>query len=1157
MKTRIRPTAGTTGRPFPALVLGTLVALACAVPALADDTEVFFNQANARGVRPNILFVIDTSGSMNGLVSVPKAPYDPATRYDGRCGDSNVYFQRAASGSTPPTCAAARHVDIEENKCAAAIRALAGRAGLWTGKTAQWDRDRIGWRALRDNESEPVECEADAGLHGIDAAATRRWARNGDARNLWTATEADALSWGGAEVYTLYSANYLNWYNAPDAPTEISRLDVVKSVGASIAYSVDDLNLGLMRFSAGAKTDDFSEGGMVMHEIANLSQSRESIVERLYDFTPDGFTPLSETLYEASQYLAGRAVDYGLTSTVENAVPFPSVRESRRPDDQSRYQSPVQFQCQRNFVVVLTDGEPTSDSTADDKIAALPNFGRLGRTSCDGEGDGRCLDDMAEYLNRAADLAPDVPGRQNAITYTIGFGPEVAGSTFLDAVAARGGGRSFAANDVTQLTAALQSIFGDILQSGSTFVAPSVSVNAFNRTQANNELFVSVFKPDDTLRWLGNVKKYGIRDGRIVDANGADVVDETTGFLRDGTRSLWSPAREDDAVTSGGAVGRLPAAPQRRLYTYVEAAALPELTAAANAFTTGNTTGLSDTVLNTGGTGPSRDDVINWARGIDTNDTDGDGDRTELVRSLGDPLHARPAVVTYGGNASTPDVGDGVVYVPTNDGFVHAFDSRTGQELWGFIPPELLGRLVDLYRNPSVARRSYGLDADVRVLKFDVNQDGIVDAAAGDRVWLFFGMRRGGRHLYALDVTDRNRPRLKWNLGPVQLPGVGETWSTPTIARVRIDGTDQNPENLVLVFGGGYDDAQDNYEYTTDNSGNRIFIVDASSGRLLWFAGGPDASGTPDLALARMTHSIPGRVVVLDTNGDQYADRLYAGDMGGRVWRFDLWNGRPRASFGTGGVLATLGSGDTSATAIEDNRRFYSAPDVALIQRRGADPYYNLAIGSGYRGHPLHAATRDRFYSLRDKNPFGALTQAQYDAFTAVTDTRLVDISDDPLTTPVPTTAAGWKLEMRLNGGWSGEKILAEATTVGGTILFTSYQPESPEDADPCQPANGINRAYALRVDSGRPVIDFNEDQVIDAGDLSTRLAQSGIAGEVSIALESVRDSGAAGNGADGLDPLGRRGFCVVGVEVLKRCVVPGSVVRTWWQRTADNGAER
>ena len=1139
-----------------ALATGLLLACASAAPAFADDTEVFLNQAAARGVRPNILFIVDSSGSMTSAVRVPKAPYDPAQRYDGRCEDSKFYFQRASGGASPPACADTAALGLSDNSCASATAALQGQAGFWTGKAAQWDPDRVGWRVLRARDSEPVECQADAGVHGERADSTRRWARNGDDRDPWTASEAGAISWGGQEVYTIYSANYLNWYYSPDSPTDITRLDVVKAVGASMAYSVDNVNLGLMRFSAGPKDADYAEGGMVAHEVAALPAARETIVNRLYEFTGDGFTPLSETLYEAGQYLAGRDVDYGLASTIEDGVPFPSVAGSRRADDPSRYKSPVQYQCQRNFVVLLTDGEPISDSSADDKIAALPGFDRLGRAACDGEGDGHCLDDMAQYLNQAADLAPDIPGRQHAVTYTIGFGPEVAGSTFLDVVAERGGGRAFAANDVTQLTAALQSIFGDILQSGSTFVAPAVSVNAFNRTQANNELYVSVFKPDDTLRWPGNVKKYGISGGQIVDATGTEVVDPDTGFLRDGTRSLWSAAREDDAVESGGAASQLPTPPRRRLYTHIADAGAADLTASANAFDITNTTGLTDAVLNTGGTGPTREQVIAWARGVDVGDADGDGDRSETIRRLGDPLHARPAVVTYGGSTDRADAADGVVYVPTNDGFMHAFDARSGQELWAFIPPELLGRLVDLYRNPSVAQRSYGLDSDVQVLKFDVNQDGVVDAAAGDRVWIYFGMRRGGRHVYALDVTDRNRPRLKWNLGPAQLPGVGETWSTPTIARVRIDGAEQNGENLALIFGGGYDDAQENYEYTADSSGNRIFIVDAASGRLLWFAGGPGGAGTPDLELAHMTHSIPARIVALDTNGDQFADRLYAGDMGGRVWRLDLWNGQARARFGTGGVLAALGAGDTGDTRIEDNRRFYSAPDVALIRRRGADPYYNLAIGSGYRGHPLHTATRDRFYSLRDRNPFGAMTQEQYDAATPLTDGRLVDITDDPLTTPVTTSAPGWKLDLRLNGGWSGEKVLAEATTVGGVILFTTYQPQSADAADPCQPANGVNRAYALRVDSGRPAIDFNEDEAIDARDLSTRLSQSGIAGEVSIALESVRSPGGDGGSADGdgLDPLGRRGLCVVGVEVLKRCVVPGSVVRTWWQRTADDG---
>jgi type IV pilus assembly protein PilY1 len=274
--------------------------------------------------------------------------------------------------------------------------------------------------------------------------------------------------------------------------------------------------------------------------------------------------------------------------------------------------------------------------------------------------------------------------------------------------------------------------------------------------------------------------------------------------------------------------------------------------------------------------------------------------------------------------------------------------------------------------------------------------------------------------------------------------------------------------------------------------------------------------------------------------------------MGGRVWRFDIWNGRPRAELVTGGVFAKLGLGDSGSTDVRDNRRFYAAPDVALIERRGAEPYYNIAIGSGYRGHPLHTETRDRFYSLRDKNPFGHVPQGQYDASTPLVENDLVDMTGDPEVTPVPTTAAGWKLEMRLNGGWVGEKILAEATTVSGTILFTSYQPQSPDAADPCSPAMGINRVYALAVDSGKPAIDFNEDAAIDAADRSTVLAQSGIAGEVSVTLEAKRDGDSSSDAAT--DALGRRGVCSVGVEVLKRCIAPGGVVRTYWRRSADNG---
>ncbi len=1122
--------------------------------ALADDTEIFVNQGAAAGVRPNVLFIVDTSGSMNALVQLDRAPYNAAIEYQGPCDRGAIYYQSATAEGTPACDGPSASLPATVNRCAAAATALGGVAGRWTGRVLQWQASEARWRAPRDdNDSGPIECEADAGVHGETATSGARWARNGDSENPWTALDTQAVSWAATGTYALFAGNYLNWLYAPSSPAQISRLDTVKAVATSLAYSIDNVNLGLMRFStARGPNGDRGEGGLVAHAIAPIGAARDSLVARLNSFRAQGFTPLSETLYEAGQYLAGRAVEYGLNSTIEGGQPFPSVPESRLPEDPSRYRSPIAFQCQRNYVVLLTDGEPTEDNSADARIRALPEFASLVGSDCDGSGPGRCLDDMAEYLFDA-DLSPQWPGRQNAVTYTIGFGPEVEGSTFLEDVARRGGGRAYAASNVENLTEVLQSIFSEVLIGGNTFVSPSVSINAFNRAQTRNELYISLFQPSDTLRWVGNVKKYGIRAGQIVDASGSAAIDTATGFIRSSARSFWTPATEIDGnrVEAGGAAARLPAPAERNVYTYVPAAGQRDLTDPANAFDLGNTA-LDDARLNTAGSAVRRDDLIRWARGVDVLDVDGDGNRSEASRIMGDPLHARPALVAYGGSAANPSADDEVIFVPTNDGFLHAIDARTGIELWSFIPPELLGRLVDLYRNPVAPSRSFGLDGDVRVLKFDVNQDGIVDRAAGDRVWIFFGMRRGGSHYYALDVTQRSRPVLRWSIGPNELPGIGESWSTPTIARVRVGGQPQNGENFVLVFGGGYDDAQENYQYTTDTTGHRIYMVDAASGRLLWYAGGPQGAGTPDLALTQMTHSITGRVVALDLDGDQFADRMYAADLGGRIWRFDVWNGRPRSELVTGGVLAALGAGGTGQTGIENNRRFYYAPDVALIQRRGAEPYLNLAIGSGYRGHPLHTETRDRFYAVRDRNPFAKLTQIQYDALTPITDTDLVNITPTPDQTAVPPTAPGWKLELNLNGGWSGEKVLAEALTVDGTVLFTSYQPVPPGQADPCRPANGINRAYALRVDDGRPFIDFNDSGVIDSADLFTELAQSGIAGEISLALESV----VGGDGATGgnVDALGRRGVCVVGVEVLQRCIVPGTVVRAYWRRVAEDG---
>ncbi|MGQ0836092.1 MAG: pilus assembly protein [Gammaproteobacteria bacterium] len=1140
------------------------ITLLAATAARADDTEIFVNRASSAGMRPNILLIVDTSGSMDSLVSTGKSPYDPAVTYAGSCQSDRIYFRRGPG--EPPACSTDDFVLATENTCREATTALGGEAGLWTGKALQWDGDRRRWRSLRgvedrddddDNDDEVhVECEVDAGVHGENDASAGVWARNGSS-NPWTTDASRKISWNTANVYTLYSANWLNWLYAPPDGAQVSRLDTVKSATATILNSVSSVNVGLMRFSSNA------EGGMVTNAIADIGSNRAAVVETLELFEAANATPLSETLYEAGQYFTGRAVDFGLNSLGNGGAAFPSVAASRRIDSPDAYRSPIQFQCQRNFVILLTDGEPNEDDSADTRIEQLPGFASINPGGCGAAGQGRCLAEMARYLNQA-DLATgaNMNGVQNAVTYTIGFGPDVSGSTFLAETAVAGGGDAFSADDIVGLTTALQEIVSDIGERSSTFTTPSVAVNAFSRLQSSNELYISVFEPTDTARWPGNLKKYGLENGRIVDVSGNDAIDPITGFFTDTAQSIWTVGPPDGKrVKVGGAASLLPAPAGRDVYTFIESADQRNLTSPANQFVTANAA-LSDALLGTSESEPTRIQLIEWARGVDVRDANGNGNTTEQNRFMGDPLHARPVLVTYSNAAN-----EALVFVPTNDGFLHAVAADTGRELWSFVPQELLARLTSLYRDPGVATRDYGLDGDIRVLRFDVDQNGIIESNEGDRVFVYFGMRRGGRSYYALDVTNRTSPRVLWRIGESAttgadaLPGIGETWSTPALARVRIGGVTQNPEEIVLIFGGGYDEGQEDFDFRTDTSGHRIYMVDAVTGKLLWYAGGPDGAGTPDLALAQMTHSIPARVTVIDTDGNGFADRMYTADTGGRVWRFDIWNDRSPAELVTGGVFANLGAAGQGTPALLDTRRFYYTPDVALIQRRGADPYYNLAIGSGYRGHPLHTETRNSFYSLRDKIPFTRLTQSAYDAFSPITEAQLTDITANITSTPIPRDTRGWKLDLSLNG--PGEKVLAEAVTVNGTILFPSYEPQTAESDNPCVPANGLNRVYALRADTGRPALDFNDDASITDADAWTRLSQTGIAGEVSFALEARAGSGGGGGDGEGggdddleagpRDALGRRALCLVGVEVLRKCVGPGDVVRTFWQRTNTN----
>jgi type IV pilus assembly protein PilY1 len=267
---------------------------------------------------------------------------------------------------------------------------------------------------------------------------------------------------------------------------------------------------------------------------------------------------LSETLYESALYMSGRQVLYGDPG---------SVAASRDPGDPSYYDSPMDYSCQKNFVVLLTDGEPTRDYAADGEIVAMQDaagdsFSSLVGNTCDAETypsgfsptGGECLDDLAEFLYDGDHST--LSGQQNVTTYTVGFTVDLP---ILADTAERGGGVYYTADDTATLASALSSIVTSILTTNTTFTVPTVAVNAFNRTQNLSDLFISVFRPSGRAHWPGNLKKYRLNagDATIVDADGNPAIDPGTGFFADTARSFWSLIPDGPNVEDGGAALQL------------------------------------------------------------------------------------------------------------------------------------------------------------------------------------------------------------------------------------------------------------------------------------------------------------------------------------------------------------------------------------------------------------------------------------------------------------------------------------------------------------------------------------------------------------------------------------------------------------------------
>jgi type IV pilus assembly protein PilY1 len=704
-------------------------------------------------------------------------------------------------------------------------------------------------------------------------------------------------------------------------------------------------------------------------------------------------------------------------------------------------------------------------------------------------------------------------------------------------------------SDPAELIETLNNILKSILSVSTTFVAPSVPVNVFNRSQIVNEVFMAVFEAEENgfPLWDGNLKKLRIADNAITgvpelqDTTGLNAID-IDGRIRREAITFWTapallPAPADDeaagadgrSVTRGGSGQKIPgftsgspgtdnsAAGARTLYTEDSAAANGLMALNADATTAA---AVWSELSADWSPGPAADyasataanqtlalNVLRFARGLEDDGT------TVRPWLMADPLHSRPRPINYGArggrNADNPDIR---IVMGTNDGMLRmirntdAAGAEDGSETWGFIPRTLLPGLTRLRSNTAgIPVHPIGLDGSVVVRSVDLNQDGTLDSAAGDKVHIYFGLRRGGKALYAMDISDPDAPKL---LGTIEKGAAGsdfaelaQTWSTANFGYVDA-GSGVIP---VLVFGGGYngDDGGDNLGDlgkdaknratngivtpalgSNDDEGNAIFVVNANDGTLVWKVTSGATNGytaaTRTLVNTAMLDSVAAQVTAVDTSGNGLLDRIYAADTGGVVWRIDLAgmidhdsdastpeiliNDDPAAW--TAMRLLSAGRHATGQATMPHDRRFFNAPDVAP-SRDGTGPFDAVILGSGDREDPNGTDVGHFFYMIKDRYVTSGLPPS-----TTFEPGDLADLSSnclqDSSCSVAPDLAHGWMISM----DDSGEKVLADAITIGGQIFFTTFAPTSM--AATCTLNEGTGRLYAVSLQDATAVMNFD-----------------------------------------------------------------------------------
>lgn len=684
---------------------------------------------------------------------------------------------------------------------------------------------------------------------------------------------------------------------------------------------------------------------------------------------------------------------------------------------------------------------------------------------------------------------------QNGIasTYTIDVynaKPSRVASELYNSMAKLGGGKYYAAQNQAAIVTALTNILDEIQSVNSNFSSAALPISATNRAQNVNQVYIGMFRPnaDADPRWHGNLKRYKLiqSGGGIVlaDVNNAVAVSASTGFVGNCATSSWTTDSgnywEDVPANKPPARGVCPTSANDP-WSDAPDGPFVEKGGVAEVLRKGNGSAASPPPVNrnfwtldvgtgslvpftSGNTGLSAN-AVEYIIGRNTQGEKATGTTSEPRPTIhGDVIHSRPLPVNYTSTATPNPSTPIAVYYGSNDGTYRGIDAATGRELWAFVAPETTTRLNRLVNNaPKVLLYGSGTASSPTPKDYFFDgSTGIYQPADNSKVWIFPTMNRGGRMVYALDVTNPTAPVYKWRAGcpsltddsecttdsnGVVMDEIGQTWSFPNVASIKGYAVGGGTYPPVIIMGGGYDRCQDaNIASPSCGSskGRVLYVLDANTGTVL--------------RKFTTTGGISADVSLVDVNNDGLVDYAYAAGLDGNIWRIhfaDAANSHApltTAEWGITRVAYTSGGG----------RKFLHG--AAVLPASNGSVY--LALGSGDREHPLinqypypgvitTDGVQNRFYVYLDSLTRTTATNLDDSTFlpnydSATCDTAKLLPGGDEL-----TGQRGWFINLD-----PGEQTVTSGAIVGGMVAFSTNLPTDPQ-AGSC---SSLGNAYGYLV---------------------------------------------------------------------------------------------